>query len=168
MTDPQDRQSTNLLLGALAGLVATGAMTAVMWRLHKRLPADERYPLPPREIAEQLLPDHADQRLRDETMLLHFAYGAATGAIVGIAKRSPSIPQGAAAGAAIWAASYFGWVPAFGILTPAGNHPVRRNALMITAHLVWGAAVALTLRELRGARSTMMNDRPARDAPEGA
>lgn len=68
------------------------------------------------------------------------------------------------AGAAIWAGSYFGWVPALGILTPASEHPRRRNALMIAAHIVWGATTALALRELLFARRTILNDRPIEDA----
>ena len=36
--------------GALAGLAATVPMTATMLTLHRRLPKNERYHLPPREL----------------------------------------------------------------------------------------------------------------------
>src|ERR1051326_8280346 len=41
----------DLALGALAGCIATVPMTCVMEALHRRLPQEERYPLPPRQIA---------------------------------------------------------------------------------------------------------------------
>lgn len=41
----------------------------------------------------------------------------------------------------VWTVSYLGWVPALGLLTPAGRHPSRRNARMIAAHLVWGTVI---------------------------
>jgi hypothetical protein len=44
--------------------------------------------------------------------------------------------------------SYFGIMPTLRILRPAHEHPLRRNALMIAAHLVWGSTMALALREL--------------------
>jgi hypothetical protein len=53
MTSP--RLSSRLVLGGLAGITATTAMTAVMRRLHRKLPGAERYPLPPREITERIL-----------------------------------------------------------------------------------------------------------------
>jgi hypothetical protein len=46
----------NLAFGALAGLSATMAMTAAMRALFKWLPSHERYPLPPRELTERILP----------------------------------------------------------------------------------------------------------------
>jgi uncharacterized membrane protein YagU involved in acid resistance len=97
-------------------------------------------------------------------MIAHFVYGGACGALVAALRARPSLAEGAAAGVAIWAGSYFGWIPAFGILRPASSHPPRRNALMIAAHMVWGAATALALSELALARATILNGRPSRDA----
>ena len=162
-TDRSASLRTRLIFGGIAGFVATAAMTSAMARLHRRLPRAERYPLPPREITETLLGPQPDGLVRDEAMLAHFAYGAATGALVAAARPNPSLGAGAAAGVAIWAGSYFGWVPALGILKPASEHPGRRNALMIAVHLVWGAATALTLRELFLARRTILDDGPLRD-----
>ena len=158
--------STRLLLGGIAGFAATMAMTAAMARLHRRLPARERYPLPPREITERLV-GGSDGAVRDRAMAAHFLYGGACGAAVAALRPSPNPVEGAAAGVAIWFASYFGWVPAFGILEPASGHPARRNALMIAAHLVWGAATARGLNELALARRSILNDRPPRDATPG-
>jgi uncharacterized membrane protein YagU involved in acid resistance len=165
--DLQPALATRLLLGGIAGFVATAAMTAAMVRLHRRLPDRERYPLPPREIAERVT-GMADPAVRDVAMAAHFLYGGACGALVAALRPEPSRAEGAAAGVAIWAGSYFGWVPAFGILKPAARHPGRRNAVMIAAHIVWGAAMAVTARELHAARRTILNDRPAEDAAGAA
>src|SRR6185295_10736775 len=44
-----------LAIGGIAGFVATMAMTSAMRRLHRQLPARERYPLTPREIVDSTL-----------------------------------------------------------------------------------------------------------------
>ena len=128
-------------------------MTAVMNRLHRRLPRRQRYPLPPREIIDVMagparLTEH---QMRTATTGAHFAYGALTGAGLAALRSRPATAEGAAYGLAIWAGSYFGWIPAAGVLKPAGRHPAERNALMILAHLVWGAATALAIREIAAA-----------------
>jgi putative membrane protein len=48
-------------------------------------------------------------------------------------------------GLIVWTTSYFGLLPALGILTSAEKHPVRRSGLMIVAHLVWGWVLAMLL-----------------------
>jgi hypothetical protein len=160
-------RASDVLDGALAGVVATAAMTAAMWRLHQALPPAERYPLPPRELVEPLLHGAPDGRVKDATLAAHFGFGALAGA--GIAAASPRLGRAgwAAAGLAVWAGSYLGWAPAFFGLRPASGHPARRNALMAAAHLVWGAAAALTLGELRRARATMLASGPLCDRRSG-
>jgi hypothetical protein len=151
-----------LILGALGGIAGTFAMTAVMRRLHRSLPARSQYPLPPREIVDRTLspaPDSARPRL---TTISHFGYGAAAGALFGLIAPRGGVLSGCAYGVAVWAASYLGWIPAAGILRPATVHPADRNALMITAHLVWGAVTALTARELYLAEHSIF------DSSEGA
>ena len=82
-TDPKLR--SRLLIGAIAGLAGTLAMTAAMSRLHRRLPKPERYPLTPREIVDSMA-EKVERRLSDETALDlttagHFTYGAACGSL---------------------------------------------------------------------------------------
>ena len=141
-----------ILVGALAGLAATVPMTAAMESMHRLLPERERYPLPPREIAMAVAEDagvrqHLDEPERTSvTLAAHFGYGAMTGAMYApLAQRSQWRPAigGAGFGLAVWAGSYLGLLPALGILTPATAHPTRRNALMITAHVVWGVTLGL-------------------------
>jgi len=160
---------SKLLIGGIAGFVGTMAMTAAMRRMHARLPAKERYPLTPREIvdsgAKQLGVPLADAPARDLTTAAHFAYGALTGAMLAAMDPDPKKRAGAAWGTVVWVASYMGWIPAIGNLEPATRHPTRRNALMIAAHLVWGASTAAAIRELRLARETILADGPDKDAP---
>ena len=156
------RLGSRLVVGAIAGIVGTMAMTAAMRRLHARLPEKHRYPLTPREIvdAAAALPDEA---AKDATTAAHFAYGAGCGALLAAADPDMGLRRGAAAGAAIWTASYMGWIPALNLLEPATEHPARRNALMIGVHLVWGAATAAAMRELAAARGTIFAAGPAKD-----
>jgi len=140
-----------------------------MARLHRRLPAAERYPLTPREIvdkvADELRVELGEQAARDTTIAAHFAYGAACGALLGAAHPRAKAATGAAAGVGVWLFSYLGWIPALGILKPATEHPGRRNLLMLGAHLGWGAATAAAMHELNLARETMLKEGPDRDAP---
>jgi uncharacterized membrane protein YagU involved in acid resistance len=169
LKDDRLKLTSRLIIGGIAGLVGTMAMTAAMRRLHRRLPEAERYPLTPREIVDshskQLGQPLAGEGAKDVTTAAHFAYGAAMGAMIAAMNPDPKKRTGAAAGAAIWLASYMGWIPAVGILEPATKHPARRNLLMIAVHLVWGAATAASLRELRTARETIFRDGPDKDAP---
>ena len=167
--DDRLKLTSRLLIGGIAGFVGTMAMTAAMRRLHRRLPAGQRYPLTPREIvdsgAEQIGVELESEAAKDVTTAAHFAYGAACGAMIAAMNPDPKKRTGAAAGVAVWLASYMGWIPAVGTLEPATRHPARRNLLMIGVHLVWGAATAAALRELRLARETILKHGPDRDAP---
>ena len=142
-----------LLLGALAGIAGTFAMTSAARAMHRRLPAAERYPLPPREIIEGTLPGVTKRALEEPgrqtaTLAAHFGYGAATGALYALVRPRGGILAGAAYGVLVWTVSYFGIMPGLRILRPAHDHPLRRDALMVAAHLVWGSTMAGTLREL--------------------
>ena len=157
MNDQKTTLAVAPAIGALAGLAATVPMTLFMQQMHQQLPAHERYPLPPSEIVEELT-DQAgvsDQINASEhtalTLLAHFGYGAATGALyawLAQAYRPPALLGGTAFGLGVWSASYLGVLPALGILRPATEHPARRNALMIGAHIVWGVTLGLIVEQL--------------------
>jgi uncharacterized membrane protein YagU involved in acid resistance len=155
--DDQTSVSSVLVVGALAGLAATAPMTLFMQKMHQELPARERYPLPPSEIVEELteqagIDDQVDQSEHKAlTLLAHFGYGAATGALyapLAQAFHPPAMLGGAAFGLAVWGTSYLGLLPALGILRPATEHPARRNALMIGAHVIWGVTLGLVVEQL--------------------
>ena len=139
-----------VLVGALAGLSATGPMTIAMILLHRWLPARHRYSLPPREITVQLA-KKAGVKLDPEaraalTLVNHFGYGAMAATIYSLAElRIPASAsvKGSIFGALVWLVSYFGFLPAVGILEPATKHPSSRNALMLVVHLLWGLVVGV-------------------------
>lgn len=144
--------------GFAAGLLATIPMTILMVVSHRFLKIQERYPLPPRIIMSRLLGgrwgiaatvDKVDAtELSALTFISHFSYGGVCGSLLAAAGRFVPVPgplKGIVFGLSIWAGSYLVWLPAFGILKPATEAPPRRNAVMIAAHIVWGAAAGLLL-----------------------
>lgn len=141
-----------LLLSSLAGCIATVPMTWAMQAMYRRLPRRERYPLPPRQItmgvAEKTgVKNDLSQKNRTRlTLLSHYAVGTAAGAVYGAVAHRIPLPAplaGAAFGLSVWAGNYLGLLPALGLLPPATEHPPRRTALMIAAHLVWGVSTGI-------------------------
>ena len=157
---------SRLVIGAIAGIAGTMAMTSAMRRLHQRLPEDERYPLTPRELVDSV-GQAEEEEARSLTTLSHFAYGAACGAAIAAVNDRPGKTEGAAAGIIVWLGSYMGWIPALRLLKPATAHPARRNLLMITVHLIWGAATAKAIRELADAEASIFAGGKDRDLDPG-
>jgi uncharacterized membrane protein YagU involved in acid resistance len=146
-----------LAKGAAAGFVATAPMSISMLIGWSLLPKQEKYPLPPRLITEQIaervgLADQmSENQLVGLTIFSHFGYGALFGALYALFDgrlRMHSSLKGTLAGLALWIGSYLGWLPAMGILRPATGHPRRRNLLMILAHVVWGLTLGLMTQKL--------------------
>ena len=145
-----------MLVGALAGTAATGVMSAVM--LGGKAAGLLR-PMPPEEITSQTL-DRAG--VRDEAgeagtdalaAFAHFGFGAAAGALYApIADCLPGPRPVAAAAYAtgVWAVSYLGWAPALHLVPPA-HRDLRRHAVMLPAHWVFGATLGLLVAAARPA-----------------
>jgi uncharacterized membrane protein YagU involved in acid resistance len=159
------------LAGAIGGMLAAAPMTLVMEVQFRRLTRSQRYPLPPRELTEAMerragVVDALSEQTRVVSSLAaHFAYGALTGAAYPLfAGRRVGHPalHGSMYGVFVWAASYLGWVPAAGILAPATEHPAQRRRLMIVAHLVWGAVMALIMRRLDSMNGAAQSRKQAR------
>lgn len=153
-----DGTGERVLKGAAAGLAATVPMTAAMVAMHRGLPAHERHSLPPRRITMRAagkvgLREHLDGPQRTAaTLAAHFGYGTAVGAMLGtVAPRgtAKAAAAGAGFGLLVWTVSYLGLMPALGLHKPATRDTARRNALMIAAHLVWGATAGVLLDALR-------------------
>jgi uncharacterized membrane protein YagU involved in acid resistance len=154
-------QMADVLGGAAAGLAATVPMTAAMEAMHQLLPEHERYPLPPRQIVDNAIDQSPaagalenDQRAKT-ALAAHFAFGAVAGAVYGMfstrwCQRHPFL-SGVSYGLTVWATQYLGVLPGAGLLSSAEQHPARRNALMIAAHVVWGAALGAMLARKRSA-----------------
>ena len=146
-----------VLVGVLGGLSATGPMTIAMILLHRCLPARHRYSLPPREVTVHLAKKAGIQKeLGPEaraalTLINHFGYGAMAATIYSLAEaRIPTsgLVKGPIFGALVWLVSYFGFLPAVGILDPATKQPLSRNALMLAVHLGWGLVVGVFIETL--------------------
>jgi uncharacterized membrane protein YagU involved in acid resistance len=151
----RSKNSPDAVIGSMAGIAATVAMTIAMDAMFRLLPSPERYPLPPRELTERMagiarLKRKADENaLRAATLLSHFGFGAATGLLYAYsAKGRAGIGSGIAYGLAVWTVSYLGWVPGLRLLSPASQHPATRNALMIGAHVVWGSVLGCAVQRL--------------------
>jgi uncharacterized membrane protein YagU involved in acid resistance len=151
-----------LAAGAAAGLVATAPMTGAMKLAQAMLPAREQHPLPPRRITLRALRKtglrphaHLDERgRRGLTLAAHYGYGTGAGALFGvIAPRNTrdAVAAGVGYGLLVWAASYLGLMPALGLHPPANRETPGRNAMMIAAHVVWGAALGAAVGPLRRA-----------------
>jgi uncharacterized membrane protein YagU involved in acid resistance len=150
-----------VLIGCLAGFAATLPMTAAMLWLHRRLPAEERHPLPPHEVTQEAskavgLDQHVDEEGRlGLTVAAHFAFGTAAGGVYGLLDERIPLPpalRGGAYGLAVWAVSYLGWLPAVGLFRPPAHEPPRRQALMAAAHLVWGPVLGVLVDRLHAKR----------------
>lgn len=141
--------------GAISGIIATVPMTAVMLLLSGLLPQSLSYPLPPRLITDRLTHAkpavrHGPGLLHPLTLIAHFGFGAAMGCAYAAAvpARQANPTSGCAFGMLVWAASYLGWIPAAGLLSPATRHPPPRTAIMIAAHAAWGMTLGhLVARE---------------------
>lgn len=152
MHNTSERSALGAVIGLVAGVVATGPMTVAMILWHRRLPRKDRYPLPPREITMKLaraagLADKMSVEARSAaTLLAHFAYGSAAGAMYGAisaAIPAPAALKGVGFGLFVWSGSYLGWLPGVGVLHMATDHPMRRNLLMVGVHVIWGATLGL-------------------------
>ena len=140
------------LRGAIGGTIGTVPMTLFMLAMHRLLPRWQRYALPPEEITHEAAEKaHVREHMTKEqvlgaTLLSHFGYGASMGSLYSIlTERLPvsTLIKGAVFGLLVWVGSYLGWLPAANFPAEAPEEPLRRNTLMIAAHLIWGATTAI-------------------------
>ena len=142
----------NLGAGAVAGLVATVPMTAVMAGVRRLLPLSEQQTLPPRQVTDRavdmigLSDDMSEGEKQLATTATHLGFGATAGAGYGLLAPHlplPPVVGGVAYGLAVWAGSYLGWLPALRLHKRPAAEPVRRHATMILSHVVWGTVLGL-------------------------
>lgn len=141
--------------GAVAGAVATLAMSVPMLAA-TQLGLVRRQA--PRQITDRLLQrtglarEVRDESTRDALATAnHLGFGAAGGVIFGLLSRylPPSVPRVAAGmtyGAMIWTVSYAGWAPALRLVPAPDDDEPARPALMLGAHLVYGAVLGALTR----------------------
>jgi hypothetical protein len=150
----------SLLAGAMAGGLATIAMSAVMLGAKRAGITGE---LPPEKIARQAIEVVADEPPSDReedaaAAVAHLGFGAVAGAVFALlTMRTHAVRRSVAAGASagalyatgIWLVSYQGWVPALGIMPAASRDRRGRVATMLAAHWVYGAALGVLATVLR-------------------
>jgi hypothetical protein len=153
-TDPR-----TLALGAGIGVMATLVMSAGMLAA-KRLGIMPQSP--PEEIVEQGA-EAAGARPREDEVdamatVAHLGFGAAGGAAFAAltAAVRPSVPElvGLPVALAIWATSYFGWIPALRILPPPHRDAPGRAWTMLAVHLVYGSTLGALWRTATSWRGT--------------
>jgi hypothetical protein len=132
-----------LVRGAAAGAVATAGMSALMLAAGRAGLVGRQ---PPEAIVRQagaLTAVEPRGRLADAlAVVAHLGFGAGTGAAYALlpASRRPVL-RGVLVGEAVYAVSYAGWVPALGALPRATRDRTARQAVMVAAHLVYGAVL---------------------------
>jgi uncharacterized membrane protein YagU involved in acid resistance len=135
----------NAVAGAFSGVAAMGPMTVIMDFGSQIFSRNGEPAPPPRKAAKEIVKKtgshlSANQK-RALTIAAHYGYGAAVGAVYGLLfhGRHRNALTGSAYGLAVWTGSNIRLLPTMNILQPPTKHPVERNALMVAAHLAWGA-----------------------------
>ncbi|SRR6266540_232514 len=142
------RWTRSIGVGAAGGAVATFAMSLLLFGVKRLGLLGE---VPPRKIVRGLrrragifaLPRSADNAA---ALAAHWGFGMATGAVYGLLHRRragilPASLTGAGYGAAVWATSYYGWVPALGIMRAPHRDRPFRPASMMAGHLLFGSVL---------------------------
>ena len=87
------------------------------------------------------------QQVLAATLVSHFGYGASMGAVYSPLRKRiplPIVVRGILFGLVVWAGSYLALLPLLGMSESGQREPVRRNLMMIAAHIVWGAVLGAT------------------------
>lgn len=158
--NPPATRKKVVLQGALAGTIATLPMTLFMLATQRFLPEGQRYDLPPEIITRDLAarvhlkPFLRKRQVLGATLISHFGYGAVAGALYRPLKRKRLIlapVQGLCFGLLVWAVSYLGLLPLLRLSASGPQEPLRRNLMMIAAHVVWGMTLGV-ITDLLAAR----------------
>ncbi len=143
-----------ILIGAVAGAIATGPQSAAIWGLRRA--GVYRRTAPPELVAETVTDrligmKNVPERLVTPIVIAeHVGFGAAGGAVFGLLTGviRPTIAAGVLAGLAIWKLSYEGWIPALKIMPPADEDEEGRQVALIVAHVVYGAVLGAIVDKL--------------------
>lgn len=155
------RTAIDLVGGSIAGAAATVPMSIVMLASEAAGYMEKQ---PPEKITEELLDKadvHPPEPVKKElTVINHLLFGAAAGAVYGVARglltsgremppAKAEVPAAIAFGLGVWFVSYEGWVPASGFMPPSHKTDPSRPVTMASAHVVFGACLALAMRWLK-------------------
>ncbi len=144
----------DLVQGAMAGVLATMPMSLVMQAAQRAGLLGKH---PPRAITEKAM--HAagvhpsSGAVKTMSTANHFLIGAGLGGVFGVLSRTvPPLRTGIGGmvfGLSVWGASYEKLIPSLGLLPPASRDQPGRPLAMAGAHMVFGAALARSLRGMR-------------------
>ncbi len=151
----------SLNAGALSGVIATFPMSVVMLA-GKRIFPKTIDNIPPESVAKSILDKSSlNTETLEKTKLVepivwssHFAYGMAAGSMYPLYRsilptKVSEIKAGASYGLLVWAASYWGWLPATHVLPAPQETKASDNVTRIVSHVVWGAVLGLCFNLLR-------------------
>ena len=94
--------------------------------------------------------DPTERQADAMAVVAHLDLGAGTGALYALGPRvGPPVVRGIVTGLGVWAVSYQGWIPALGILPKATEDRPARPAVMVAAHVVYGAVLGALEERLR-------------------
>ena len=133
---------TGALRGMTAGLVAAGVMSAVRLMAHRAGLIDRTVPQVLQERAGGVDPSGGAAGHQLAAEAIHLAVSLAAGATLGAITARPRLRTGVVYGLAIWVVEALGLLPALRVRRVAGS------AVDAVAHGVFGATVALAMREL--------------------
>ncbi|MFD9125488.1 hypothetical protein [Kitasatospora sp. NPDC059571] len=154
--------------GLVAGLVGTACMDTVRFVRQRRSGGErnvlrwEFAPVPtwqdatdPGQVGRRLIEGFTQRKLPDATAwpistFMHWAYGAANGALYGVLAGSMPDPRwvyGVPFGALVWGSSYV-TLPFAGLYEPIWKYDARTLAADLGPHLVFGAATGAVFRLL--------------------
>lgn len=139
-----------LAAGAIAGTVATLAMSTVMLTAQRAGLLGEQ---PPRKLSDAVLDrvarGHVDEGTRRlGTSIVHLGIGATAAALHQAGRHVAGRPRPAAIwgggfGGVFWALNYAFVAPALGIMPPPDRDRPGRAPVMLAANVVWGAVSAV-------------------------
>ncbi|MGI8469164.1 MAG: DUF1440 domain-containing protein [Pyrinomonadaceae bacterium] len=160
------KETSNVLKGAVAGLVGGIAATVVMGGFQTLLSSfsesDKKSKKEKKEpanvkAAKKISKDVFDHRLTESEKkpageAMHYAMGATSGLIYGIASEvapETTIGAGLPFGAAVWLIADEVVVPALGLSKPVTEFPLSTHVSALSAHLVYGLTTDLVRRAVR-------------------
>ncbi len=135
--------------GALAGALATGAMTLVQLAATRRRGADEPMPEKVVEGAAARAGLHLEEPTEDAvSTAAHLAYGMTAHTALALASPSPGMVTALLFSLALGVLGYQGWIPAAGLLPRLSAMDTTRQVDVVASHAVYGVALWLALRLL--------------------
>jgi uncharacterized membrane protein YagU involved in acid resistance len=154
--------------GFWSGLMATSMMTISLFDLHRILPRSEKEPLPPAQLTKHMFrkvatPTEWPSNIQQNASLIsHFGYGIACGAVYAALAphlRASPFKKGILFGTSVWAASYYGILPALGLRPTGPQMSASRNSMMFLTHVIWGLSLAHVENELQQKSRALLDGR---------